>query len=202
MVSPEPLDNSPPLPLSALSTSGSFSLSSSGSLQTHLSSFNSEQRLRTLPSVTADLEKQADSDSDNEVSGDDNRQTAVKHRFWWLVMAFVLFSALFFPISVLGDYGFLPPRPSVNPFSGDYESGPRCRPKGRIQTHGMARPLISLGKRATLVQDNLPRSSTFKIPLLHFRRLLQLARSYGLYLVQPCRLRQYSCMATGMDRCD
>jgi hypothetical protein len=132
MISSEPLDNSPPLPLSALSASGSFSLSSSGSLQTHLSSFNSEQRLRSLPSVTDDLEKQADpdsDDSDDEVDDDDNRQSRVKRRFWWLVRAFVWFSALFFPISVLGDYGFLSRRPSVNPVSGNYELGQHCRQK-------------------------------------------------------------------------
>ncbi|KAF9648583.1 hypothetical protein BDM02DRAFT_2228339 [Thelephora ganbajun] len=126
MVSSEPLDSSPLLPLSAPSASGSFSLSASGSLQTHLSSFNSEQRLRSLPSITDDLEKQADSDSDDsddEVDGDDNRQIAVKQRFWWLVKVFMWFSALFFPISVLGEHGFLSRRPSLNPLSGDYKSG-------------------------------------------------------------------------------
>ena len=126
MVSSEPLDNSPLLPLSALSASGSFSLSSSGSLQTHLSSFNSEQRLRSLPSVTDDLEKQADPDSDDEIYDEDTKQTAVKQRFWWLARAFVWFSVLFFPISVLGDYGFLSRRPPVNPSGGDYEPGSAC----------------------------------------------------------------------------
>jgi len=137
MVSSEPLDDSPPLSLSALSASGSFSLSSSGSLQTHLSSFNSEQRLRSLPSVTDDLEKQADSDSEDSGGGvddDDNKQLAVKQRLWWLVRAFVWVSALFFPISVLGDYGLLSRRPSVNPSSGDYESGPHDCQKDRVST--------------------------------------------------------------------
>jgi len=124
MVSSGSLDDSPPLTLSALSTSGSFSLSSSGSLQTRLSSFNSEQRLRSLPSVTDDLEKQANPNTDDEVDGDDdNRQIVVENRFWWLVRAFVWFSALFFPISALGDYGFLLRHPSVDPFSGDNEPG-------------------------------------------------------------------------------
>ena len=152
MVSSDPFDDSPPLPtLPTLSTSGSFSLSSSGSLQTRLSSFNSEQRLRSLPSVTDDLEKQADSDSDDEPDGD-SKQIAVKQRFWWLVRAFVWFSALFFPISVLGDYGFLSRRPSVNSFSGDYESGPRCCQKDRISTNALVRSYtFSLGKRAALV---------------------------------------------------
>jgi len=173
MVPSEPLDNPPPLPLSALSASGSFSLTSSGSLQTHLSSFNSEQRLRSLPSVTDDLEKQADSDSEDSgdvVDGDDNnKQLAVKQRFWWLVRAFVWFSALFFPISVLGDYGFLSRSPSVNPLSGDYESGPHDRRRIESRLNGLLRLLtLSLGKRTAPVQDNHPRSSTFTIPLLHF----------------------------------
>ena len=131
MVSSEPLDDSPPLPLPVLSASGSFSLSSSGSLQTRLSSFNSEQRLRSLPSVTDDLEKQIDPDpgDSDEVDGDDGGQTVVRQRFWWLARAFVWFSALFFPISVLGDYGFLSSRPSVNRFSGDHESGLHSRKK-------------------------------------------------------------------------
>ena len=129
MIFPEPLDSSPPLPIPILSASGSFSLSSSGSLRTHLSSFNSEQRLRSLPSAAGDLEKQAGSDSDDpddEVYDDDKRQPAVKQRFWWLVRTFVWFSALFFPISVLGDYGFLSHRRPANPLNGDYESGLRC----------------------------------------------------------------------------
>lgn len=123
MISPEPLDNSPPLPLSA---SGSFSFSASGSLQTHLSSFNSEQRLRSLPSITDDLEKQADSDSDDSddgISDDNSRRLVLTERIWWLVRVFVWFSALFFPISVLGDYGLLSYRRSANAFSVDYGSG-------------------------------------------------------------------------------
>jgi len=126
MFSSGSLDDSPPLPLSVLPTSGSFSLSSSGSLQTRLSSFNSEQRLRSLPSVTDDLEKQADSDTDEEIDGDDdNRQIAVKQRFWSFVRAFVWFSALFFPVSALGDYGFLSRRPSVDHISDSDEPGLR-----------------------------------------------------------------------------
>ena len=126
MVSSEPLDKSPPLLPIALTASGSFSLSSSGSLQTHLSSFNSEQRLRSLPSVAGDLENQADSgsdDFDDGVHNGDNRQLTVKQRIWWLMRVFVWFSALFFPISLLGNYGFLSRRPSVNTFSVDYEPG-------------------------------------------------------------------------------
>ena len=46
MVFPESPDDSPPFPLSS---SASFSLSTSASLQTHLSSFNSEQRLHSSP---------------------------------------------------------------------------------------------------------------------------------------------------------
>jgi len=170
MISSGPLDNSPPLPLSALSTSGSFGLSSSGSLQTHLSSFNSEQRLRSLPSVTDDLEKQANSDTDDEADGDDDsRQIVVKRRFWWLMRAFVWFSALFFPISALGDHGFLSRRPSVDPFSGDNEPGLHCCRRGQISADGLVRVLaLSMGKRTALVQDNHPRSSTFTIPLLNF----------------------------------
>ena len=167
MVSSGPLDNSPPLPLSALSASGSFSLSSSGSLS-RLSSFNSEQRLRSLPSVTDDLEKQADSDSGDEVDGDgDSGKIVVKQRFWWLVRAFVWFSALFFPISALGDYRLISRRPSVDLSSGDNEPGlDRCR-KDRVSTNGLVR-ILSLGKRTAIVQDNHPRSSTFTIPILDF----------------------------------
>jgi len=170
MKSPEPLDSSPPLPIPILSASGSFSLSSSGSLQTRLSSFNSEQRLRSLPSAAGDLEKQTGSDSDDpddEVYGGDKRQPVVKQRFWWLARTFVWFSALFFPISVLGDYGFLSHRQSVNSLTGDSESGlHRCQ-KDLVLANELVRlPAFSLGKRATLVQDNHPRSSAFTIPLL------------------------------------
>ena len=191
-VSSEPLDDSPPLPPSALSASGSICLSSSGSLQTHLSSFNSEQRLRSLPSVTDDLEKQTGSDPDDSdgEAGEDNKQSVAKQRFWWLVRAFVWFSVLFFPISVLGDYGFLSRRPSANPLSRDYESGRNCHQKGQVTTKVTLRlPTFPLGKRAALVQDNHPRPSTLTIPLLYFCRFLQFARSYSMHLVQSCRLR-------------
>ena len=153
MVSSGSLDNSPPLPLSALSTSGSFSLSSSGSLQTRLSSFNSEQRLRSLPSVTDDLEKQADSDIYDKVDGDDDsKQIVVKQRFWWLMRAFVWFSALFFPISALGDQGFLSRRPSADLFSDNNEQGPYCCRRDRSSADELVRVLvISLGERTTLV---------------------------------------------------
>ena len=129
----EPLDNSPPLSLSTLSSSGSFSLSTSGSLQTHLSSFNSAQRLRNLPSVAEDLEKLAEPDSDcsdDDVNGDDNRKTAIKQRFLWLAKAFVWFSVLYFPISLLGNNGFFPRRLSPRPSAGGYESGLRDFRKG------------------------------------------------------------------------
>lgn len=170
MVSSEPLDSPPLLPLSALSASGSFSLSSSGSIQSRLSSFNSEQRLRSLPSVTSDLEKQADPDSDDdgdEADDYDSNRTPVKQRFWWLVRVFVSFSALFFPISVFGGYVFPSHRPPAGSIGEDYESGLyRCR-DDRDSTNGSVRPpAFSLGKRAALVQDNHPRSSTFAIPLL------------------------------------
>jgi hypothetical protein len=126
MVSSERLDESPPPPLSTLSASGSFSLSSSGSLQTHLSSFNSEQRLRSLPPLTDDLENQANFDSDDSDDGvynDGSKRPVVKQRIWWLARAFMWFSALFFPISVLGDYGFLSRRPSAGASGVDYELG-------------------------------------------------------------------------------
>ena len=72
-----------------------------------------------------DLENQADSDSDDSDDGvyNSNGRLAVKQRIWWLVRAFMWFSALFFPISMLNDYGFLSPRPPANSFSADYESG-------------------------------------------------------------------------------
>ena len=116
----EPADNPPLLPLSS---STSFSLSSSGSLQTHLSSFNSEQRLRSLPSVTNDLENQADSDSDDSDNGD-IRRFAVTQRIWWLARVFIWFSAILFPISALGDFGLLSRRPPKNSLGVDYDSGP------------------------------------------------------------------------------
>ena len=126
MISSDPPNDSPPLPLPVLPAPGSFNLSSSGSLQTHLSSFNSEQRLRSLPSVTDDLENQADcdsDDSDDEVYNGGNRKLVVKQRIWWLVRAFMWFSALFFPISALGDYGLISRYPSANMFSVGHESG-------------------------------------------------------------------------------
>jgi hypothetical protein len=126
MVFPEPPDNSPPFPLPTLSSSGSFSLSASGSLQTHLSSFNSEQRLRSTPSATEDLEKKAEPESDDsgdQAENEHDKQTTAKRRLFWLVKAFVWFSALFFPISVFRRSGFILPRPSVNPPGGDYEPG-------------------------------------------------------------------------------
>jgi len=160
MISPEPLDSSPPLSIPILSASESFNLSSSGSLQTHLSSFNSEQRLRSLPSAAGDLEKQAGSDLGdryNEVYDDDKRQPVVKQRFWWLARTFVWFSALFFPISVLGNYGFLSHRQSVNSLTGYSESGLHCCQKDWVLANELVRlPTLSLGKRATLVQDNHP----------------------------------------------
>lgn len=140
MVFSDPPDNSPPFPLPALSSSGSFSLSASGSLQTHLSSFNSEQRLRSLPSATEDLEKQAKPDSDDsdddQIENDHNKQIAVKRRFFWLVKTFLWFSSLFFPISLFRDYRFFSRRPSVNPSSGDYEheSGPHDSRKDIVST--------------------------------------------------------------------
>ena len=73
-----------------------------------------------------DLENQADFDSDRSDDGvynSDSRQLTVKQRIWWLVRVFMWFSALFFPISVLSDYGFLSRRPSGNAFGVDYESG-------------------------------------------------------------------------------
>jgi hypothetical protein len=146
------LDNSPPLPV--LPSFASFNLSTSGSFQTHLSSFNSEQRLRNLPSVVQDLEKQADNNSDCSDDGlsDDVRQTSPKQRFLWLVRTFVWFSALFFPISALGNYGFLSRRQSVNPMSGGYESGSRKRPKIRVSTEWSVRPpSLPVGKRETAV---------------------------------------------------
>ena len=80
MVLPEPSDTSPPFPLPS---SGSFSLSASDSLQTHLSS-NSEQRLRRLRrSVTEDLENQPEPDSDDshdEIENDYNNQTVQRGR--------------------------------------------------------------------------------------------------------------------------
>ena len=186
MVSSGSLNNSPPLPLSTLSASGSFNISSSGSLQSRLSSFNSEQRLRSLPSVTDDLEKQVDSDSDDEVDDDDDsRKIAVEERFWLLLRVFVRFSALLFPILALADFGFLSRRPSADLFSGDNNTGLYCCQRIRVPADGLVRVLtLSLGKRTALVQDNHSRSSTFAIPLLHLRRLLQLTRSYGLRMAQ------------------
>ena len=137
MVFPEQRDSSPPFPLPTLSSSASFSLSASGSLQTHLSSFNSEQRLRSLPSATEDLEKHAEPDpdhSDDEVEDGYNKQTVEKWRFFWLVKAFVWFSTLFFPISVFRDSGLLSRRSSVNPPGGDHESGPRDSLRDRTLT--------------------------------------------------------------------
>ena len=135
MISHAPLDNSPRLPHPALPSSGSFGLSASGRLQTH--SFNSEQRLRSLPSVTEDLEKQdglGPEDCCDEMYNDGNRQLAVKRRFLWLARALVWFSALFFPISVLGNYGIFLRRPSVNQLGGDYELGPCGCQKGWVST--------------------------------------------------------------------
>ena len=126
MVFPEPSDTSPPFPLHTLPSSGSFSLSASGSLQTHLSSFNSEQRLRSLPSVTEDLEKQPEpdsDDSDDEIENEYNRPTAGKLQFFWLVNAFVWFSTLFFPISVFRDSRFFSPSLTLSPLDENYESG-------------------------------------------------------------------------------
>lgn len=135
MISPGLPDNSPRLPFPALPSSGTLGLSASGRLQTHLSSFNSEQRLRNLPSVTEDLEKQYDLDpSDSDDGIDNNKQLMVKRRFVWLARAFIWFSALFFPISVLGNCGTLLRRPSVNRFSGDHESGPRNCQKVSVST--------------------------------------------------------------------
>ena len=172
MISPEPLDNAPRLPFPALPSSGALGFSASGRLQTHLSSFNSERRLRNLPSVTEDLEKQDDldpGDSDDRMDNDDNKQLVVKRRFVWLARAFIWFSALFFPISVLGNHGVLR-RPSVNRFGRDHEPGPRnCQKDCFNRMTVVARLLtISLGKRAALVKDNHPPSSTITIPLLCF----------------------------------
>ena len=187
MVPSEPLDDSPPLPLSVPSASGLFSLSSSGSLQTHLSSFNSEQRLRGLPSVAGDLENQADPDSDDPEDGAHNgvkKRIAVKQRVWWFMRVFIWFSTLFFPISLLGDYGFLSPYPLTNAFSVDYESGLLSFSKSDASTDVLPRILtLSLGKRTTLVQNYHPQPSALTIPLLYLRRLLQLPRSYCLCLV-------------------
>ena len=97
--------------------------------------------------MTDDLEKQADSDSDDGVDGDDDsRKVAVERRFRWVVMAFVWFSALdlFFPTSALGDHGFLSRRPSVPLFSGDNEPGPNCYQKDRVSASGLIRVLSSL----------------------------------------------------------
>ena len=175
MVFSEHLDDSPPPP--TLPLSGSFSFSTSGSLQTHLSSFNSEQRLRSLPSVVQDIEKQANHDSDGSDDGpdDDVRQIAPKQRVLWLVRTFVWFSALFFPISVLGNYGLLSRRQPANPLSEGYESGPpECR-KIRVPTEWFIRPPnLPVGQRETVVQDNYPRSQTFTIPPLRFRRRTKL----------------------------
>ena len=160
MVFPEPPDNSPPFSLSTLSSSGSFSLSASGSLQTHLSSFNSEQRLRSTPSTTEDLEKQAKSepdDTDDQAGNNYNRQTAAKQWLFSLVKAFVWFSAFFFPISVFHRSGFFSPRPPVNSLGRDFEPGPHDSRKGRVLTKRLVRlPAIPLGKRTTLVQDDHP----------------------------------------------
>ena len=136
MVFPEQRDSSPPFPPSTLSSSASFSLSASGSLKTHLSSFNSEHRLRSLPSAAEDLEKHAEPDPDNSDEEADgyNKQTVDNRRFSWLVKALVWFSTLFFPISVFRDSGFLSRRPSVNPPGGDYEPGPRDSLKDRALT--------------------------------------------------------------------
>jgi len=76
--------------------------------------------------VTDDLEIQADSDSDDSDDGVYNggsKRVEVKQRVWWLVKAFMWFSALFFPTSVLSDYGFLSGRSSANALSVDHESG-------------------------------------------------------------------------------
>ena len=76
--------------------------------------------------MTDDLETQADSDSDDSDDGVYNggsKRLAVKQRIWWLAKSFIWFSALFFPTSVLCDYGFLSRRPSANALSVDYESG-------------------------------------------------------------------------------
>ena len=162
MVFPESPDDSPPFPLSS---SASFSLSASASLQTHLSSFNSEQRLRSFPSATGDLEKQTDpdpDDSDDEADDDDKTsQSAAKQRLFWLVKVFVSFSALFFPISVYRDSGVFSPRQSVKPLGEDYQSGPHDSKKGRVSTkQPIRKPRFPLGEQAALVQDNHPRPST------------------------------------------
>jgi len=73
--------------------------------------------------VTDDLETQADSDSDDGVYNGGSKRLAVKQRIWWLAKTFMWFSALFFPISVLSDHGFLLRRPSANALSVDHESG-------------------------------------------------------------------------------
>ena len=137
MISPEPLSDSPWVPHLAPSSSEAFGLSASGRVQTRLFSFNSEQRLRNLPSVTEDLEKQDGpdpEDCDDGMYDGDNRQLAVKRRFLWLLRAFMWFSALFFPISVIGNYGIFLRRPSVNRFGGDHELGPRNCQKVSIST--------------------------------------------------------------------
>jgi hypothetical protein len=136
MIPLKPLDDSPRLPYPALHSSGSFGLSASGRLQTHLSSFNSEHRLRSLPTVTEDIQKQAakgSHDPNDGIDDDDNRQTAIKQRFLWLARAFVWFSVLYFPISVLGNHGFFLRRTSVNQLGGDHESGPRDCQKDRVK---------------------------------------------------------------------
>lgn len=131
---PEPSDNHSSFPPPTLSSSGSFSLSASGSLQTHLSSFNSEQRLRSLPSVTEDLEKQTEPDpdeSDDEAENGFNRRTTAKLSFFWLLKAFVWFSTLFFPISVVRDSGFFSRRALAHPLSEGNETGAHDSLSGR-----------------------------------------------------------------------
>lgn len=82
--------------------------------------------------MTDDLEKQANSDSDDEVDGDDkSRKIVAEQRFWWFIRSFVWFSALFFPISALSEYGLLLRCPSV-----DLSGGNECYQKARVPTNG------------------------------------------------------------------